>query len=144
MDQRFIVTRQGRDFVVYSGLLDEAHRQGLKRISTTLVQVPSEENGHTAIVSAEVETERGAYAGIGDASPASVARPMVPHTIRLAETRAKARALRDAVNVAVAALEELGGDMEDAPASNGSAQPVAPGRPHNAQREAAYAARAPR
>ena len=120
MDQRFIVNRQGRDFVVYGGLLDEAHRQGLKRISTMLVQVPNEENGHTAIVSAEVETERGAYGGIGDASPSSVARPMVPHIIRLAETRAKARALRDAVNVGVAALEELGGEAENAP-ENGDA-----------------------
>lgn len=71
------------------------------------------ENGNLAIVSVEVQTERGIYAGVGDASPASVARPMIPHLIRLAETRAKAGALRDAVNVAVAALEELGGTAEE-------------------------------
>jgi len=117
MDKRFIVTRQGKEFALYAGLLDEAHRQGLKRISTTLIQVPSEENGNTAIVAAEVETDKGIYAGIGDASPASVARPMVPHLLRLSETRAKARALRDAVNVGVAALEELGGDVDDTPAN---------------------------
>jgi hypothetical protein len=110
MDSRFIVTRQGKQFCLYAGLLDEAHHQGLKRISTMLVQVPTEANGNVAIVTAEVETERGTYAGIGDAAPCSVARPMVPHLLRLAETRAKARALRDAVNVGVAALEELGGD----------------------------------
>ena len=108
MDSRFLITRQGKQFCLYAGLLDEAHRQGLRRISTTLVQVPTEENGQLAIVSAEVETERGTYAGIGDAAPASVARVMVPHILRLAETRAKARALRDAVNVGVAALEEMG------------------------------------
>lgn len=115
MDSRFIVTRQGKQFCLYAGLLDEAHRQGLKRISTTLLQVPSEENGHLAVVAAEVETERGSYSGIGDASPASVARPMVPHLLRLAETRAKARALRDAVNVGVTALEELGGEEVERP-----------------------------
>jgi hypothetical protein len=113
MDQRFIVTCQGKQFCLYAGLLDEAHTQGLTRISTTLVQVPNGENGNLAIVSAEVQTERGIYAGVGDASPASVARPMIPHLIRLAETRAKARALRDAVNVAVAALDELGGITEE-------------------------------
>jgi hypothetical protein len=144
MDSRFIVTRSGKQFCLYAGLLDEAHRQGLKRISSTLLQIPSEENGMLAVASAEVETERGAYSGIGDASPSSVARPMTPHLIRLAETRAKARALRDAVNVAVAALEELGGDVEEATVSNGHAQPAAPARPHTAQREAGYAARAAR
>ncbi|HLJ66498.1 MAG TPA: hypothetical protein VKX16_03970 [Chloroflexota bacterium] len=117
MDKRFIVTRQGKEFALYAGLLDEAHRQGLKRISTTLIQVPSDENGHTAIVAAEVETERGTFADIGDASPASTTRVMVPHLIRLASTRSKARALRDAVNVGVAALEELGGDVDEAPAN---------------------------
>ena len=48
MDQRFIVTRQGKQFCLYAGLLDGAHRQGLKRISTTLVQVPAEDNDYTA------------------------------------------------------------------------------------------------
>lgn len=109
MDTRFIVTRQGKQACLYAGLLDEAHRQGLRRITTALVQVPDEDNGHVAIVTAIIETESGCYSGIGDASPASVARPMIPHLLRLAETRSKARALRDAVNVGVAALEELGG-----------------------------------
>jgi len=112
-----IINWQGQDFVKYEGLLDEAHQQGLKRISTTLIQIPHEDNGHVAIVTAEVETGKGAFAGIGDASPANVNRMIVPHVIRMAETRAKARALRDAVNVGVTALEELGDldQPEDSP-----------------------------
>jgi hypothetical protein len=106
--REFIVERQGKSFVLYAGLLDLAHSQGLRAIRTHLLQVPSEDNGQTAIVSAEVETDRGTYSGLGDASPSNVARAMLNCTIRLAETRAKARALRDAVNVGVAAFEELG------------------------------------
>jgi hypothetical protein len=114
MKKEHIINRLGKDFVLYEGLLDQAHQEGLKRISTVLLQVPSAENGYVAIVSAEVETSKGIFSGIGDASPQNVNRNIAPHLIRMAETRAKARALRDAVNVGVAALEELGGENDEA------------------------------
>src|SRR5229473_7791123 len=113
MKKEFIVNRQGKDFVLYAGLLDQAHREGLKRINTTLIQAPSDENGQMAIVHAEVETEKGVFSGIGDASPQNVGRMIAPHLIRMSETRAKARALRDAINVGVTALEELSDVDED-------------------------------
>lgn len=113
MKKEYIIERQGKQFVLYEGLLDEAHQQGLCRISTTLIQVPHPENGNVAIVAAEVETSKGSFSGIGDASPDNVGRPIVPHIVRMAETRAKARAMRDAVNVGVTALEELG-DLDEA------------------------------
>jgi hypothetical protein len=108
MKKEFIVQRQGKDFVLYAGLLDQAHREGLKRISTQLLQSPSPDNGDLAIVHAEVETEKGTFSGIGDAGPRNVSRMIAVHAIRMAETRAKARALRDAINVGVTAVEELG------------------------------------
>lgn len=129
LKREFIVERQGRMFVLYAGLLDLAHRQGLKAIRTRLLQVPSDDNGQLAICYAEVETDRGVFSGIGDASPDNVSRPMVNCTIRLAETRAKARALRDAINVGVAALEELGDDddvIPGAPAVGDAAEAVGP------------------
>ena len=63
--KEYIITRQGKDFVLYEGLLDEAHQQGLKRISTTLIQIPHQDNGNIAVVQAEIETTKGVFAGIG-------------------------------------------------------------------------------
>jgi hypothetical protein len=111
--KEFIVERNGRSFVLYAGLLDLAHERGLRAVTTTLVQIPSELNGNVAIVHATVETSQGAFTGLGDAAPENVSRMMLPHLIRMAETRAKARALRDAVNVGVTALEELA-DVDEA------------------------------
>jgi hypothetical protein len=71
-----------------------------------------------AVVKARVEMEDGrTFSGIGDACPDNVGRNIVPHIIRMAETRAKARALRDAVNVGATALEELS-DGDDVPPAN--------------------------
>ena len=116
MKREFMIERQGRAFVLYAGLLDEAHQKGLKSIRTRLIQAPCPENGEATICLAEVEMEDGrVFSGIGDATPQNVSRNIAPHAIRMAETRAKARALRDAINVATVALEELGDDDLDAP-----------------------------
>ncbi|MCL5957841.1 MAG: hypothetical protein M1358_00740 [Chloroflexi bacterium] len=128
MKPEFVIERGGKQFVLYQCLLDEGHSQGLKRISTMLIQAPAESNGNVAICSAEVETEKGIFSGLGDASPDNVKASMVNCLVRLAETRAKARALRDAVNVGAVAVEELSeeiaaeqeGQSESAPADQPS------------------------
>ena len=124
MRDEFMITRQGKQYVLYQGLLDEAHTRGLRGIDTELVQVPTAENGNVALVKAVVEMEAvdgsegsRTFSGIGDASPENVGRNIVPHIIRMAETRAKARALRDAVNVGATALEELSDGDEAPPAA---------------------------
>ena len=110
MREEYMIERQGKRFVLYAGLLEEAHSRGLRSIETELLQIPESENGEVAIVRAVVRTEDGKFTGIGDASPENVNRTIAPHVIRMAETRAKARALRDAINVGVTAFEELGGE----------------------------------
>ena len=110
MREEYMIERQGRRFVLYAGLLEEAHSRGLRSIETDLLQIPDSENGEVAVVRATVRTEDGKFMGIGDASPENVNRTIAPHLIRMAETRAKARALRDAINVGVTAFEELGGE----------------------------------
>lgn len=116
MDKKHIINLQGKEFVTFPGLLDAAHADGLQKVSTSLLQIPSEENGNTAIVRAEVFTDKGSFTGIGDASPKNVNKMIAAHMIRMAETRAIARAFRFATNCAYTAKEELGGD--DKPEQN--------------------------
>jgi predicted amidohydrolase YtcJ len=133
MREEYMIERQGKRFVLYAGLLEEAHSRGLRSIETELLQVPAKENGEVAIVQAVIRTEEGKFGGIGDASPQNVNRAIAPHLIRMAETRAKARALRDAINVGVTAFEELGGE-EDVVESAGT-QEQRDGRQPRAQNE---------
>ena len=97
--------------VIYKGLLALAHEDGLKRLFTQDVQLPSKENGNTAIFFAEVETNKGTFRCHGDANPENVDQRIVPHFIRMAETRAKARALRDAENIGLVCAEEFDIEM---------------------------------
>lgn len=99
-----------KEVASYRGLLEMVHREHLREIRTELLQAPSKDNGDTAIVRAIVRTSRGTFYGIGDANPRNVNPKMAPHCIRLAETRAEARAMRKAVNIGIVSLEELEGD----------------------------------
>lgn len=120
--ERFIRTLQGRDYILYGGVLELARQRGLKRITTNVIQIPTKENGYYAVMEAEVETDDGVFKEVGDASPENVNRAIVPHLLRMASTRAKARAMRDAVGIDMVAFEELG---EAAP------EDVAPPRPED-------------
>lgn len=99
-----------REIVKYPALLNRAHEEGLKRIETTVSQLPSEVNAMTAVAHATVETTKGVFSGTGEASPENTTARVGRHLISIAETRAKARALRDAVNIGIVTVEELLGE----------------------------------
>jgi len=122
-----------KEVVLYAGLLSQAHEEGLAKVKTEILQIPTEENGRLAIVKAEVETSKGLFEAIGDACPENVDDFLAPHLIRVAETRAKARALRDAVNVGVVSFEELDGVSLDRDSSPGSGAPLASRSPRHAK-----------
>lgn len=112
---------KGKDFVLYRGLLAKAHDEGLRSIDTEIVQFPTAANERLCVVKAVVHMDDGEgsrtrrFTGYGDASPdikGNLGGMIAPHWIRMAETRAKARALRDAVNVGVTAFDELGDLMQ--------------------------------
>lgn len=113
LDERFIANINGKEFALYAGLLDLGHQKGIRRIEVEAVQFPNEENGFTAVCKCTLESNRGEiYVEWGDASPDNVNKKIARHIIRMAATRAKARALRDYTNVGMTSLEELG-DVED-------------------------------
>lgn len=123
---QFITKLQGGEFVQYAGLLELAHQDGLSQTNTDILQFPMSSNGNTCIIKATVTTGKGTFTGIGDASPDNVNRMIAAHLIRMAETRAIARALRVATNVGMTAFEELGDvkeSKESPPPKKPKAQP---------------------
>ena len=138
MKQSFIVNiaikdRDGRvvgqkQVIEYEGLLAQAHEDGLRSVHTELVQVPSKANDNVAIVRAVIVTCKGTFEGIGDASPANVNARVANALIRVSETRAKARALRDACNAGMIALDELD-DVDDIDVNEPAAKTVAAHQP---------------
>jgi hypothetical protein len=120
MRDEYKIQRQGKTHVLYPGLLNEVHERYAEfTIDTELIEA-----GEQPIVKAtfegkylaeihyggknheQVRTRR--TSGIGTAGRATDRKgPAVDAPIEMAETRAKARALRDAVNVGETAFEEL-------------------------------------
>jgi hypothetical protein len=96
------------DAVSLKGLLSLAHDEELRSIRTRIVELPTSANGQRAVVRALVRTKRGVFTGTGDATPDNVNHEVSGHIIRVAESRAIARALRLAVNIGEVAIEELG------------------------------------
>jgi len=93
--------------VLYDGLLWAAnrHRGGLLSLSARLTQVSES----LAIAEASaVFRDDTSWTESADATPANCNKRVAAHFPRMALTRAKARALRDALGIGSAAAEELG------------------------------------
>jgi hypothetical protein len=107
--EQFVMLIEGKPFVLYAGLLHVAQEEGIQELSVSIEQIPNCENGHTAIATAKAVTDEGSvFIDVGDASPESVgADKFIPHLLRVASTRAKARVLRDAYGIAMRSIEEL-------------------------------------
>lgn len=109
IDPRFITTIEGRDFVLFGGLLDASHQKGLLSIEVEPLQFPTEQNNMTAICKATVMSKYAeTFSDIGDASPTNCHPRVAKHLLRMSSTRAIARALRSYVNSPMTCLEELG------------------------------------
>ena len=88
---QYLTTIQGRPFIRFEGLLALAHARGLVALETTVVQVSSD----WAVCQSTARFQDGrVFTDIGDASPTNVKKHLAPHFVRMAATRASARALR--------------------------------------------------
>jgi hypothetical protein len=114
IDSKHTINLQGKDFVKYEGLLNAAHERGLQSIETEEVcreftrGADGKLIGVLVIFKAAVTGENKKFTGYGDATEKNVNRMVLPHLYRMAETRAKARALRDFCNIGMCSVEELG------------------------------------
>lgn len=103
--KEYIQLVHGRPFVRYTGLVALAHERGLMRLEAQFISVTPE----LALAWATCEFSDGRrFSDSGDATPSNVGEQIRPHFARMALTRAKARCLRDALNIGICALEELG------------------------------------
>jgi len=112
ISEEHIISIDGKPYVKYSGLLEAAHRSGLKDLQVKLIQSPNRDNGYTAVCEAtaviKTRSREKTYIEIGDANPSSIGDSRLSvHAIRIAATRAKARALRDALRISICSVEEL-------------------------------------
>jgi hypothetical protein len=99
-----IVYLHGKPFVHYAGLLALAHARGLVSLKAHFISVTAE----LALAEAEATFADGkTFAECADATPGNVGPQVKAHYARMALTRAKARTLRDALNVGICTLEEV-------------------------------------
>lgn len=119
VDKRFLIERQGKQVVLYQGLLDLAHEMGLVSLRSEILQFPNMDNGGTCYAMATAIFKRNGeemvFQDFADANAGNVTPAMKNCIPRMAATRAKARCLRDGTNCGVTAFEELGDDTPEPP-----------------------------
>ena len=109
VDPQYVREIHGRQFVLYAGLLDLAKQQGLTKLEVDVLQFPCEANCNTAVCLAGVQLGENMVASdIGEASAENLDPAVAKFLFSMASTRAKARALRNALGIGMTALEELG------------------------------------
>ena len=109
----FVKNLQGKDFILYGGLLTLAKANKVKSINVEVLQYPSESNGNTAVCKAYVvDSEGNQWSEIGDAHDENCNKKVAAARIRMAATRAKGRALRDMLGIDMVMDSELSDPYE--------------------------------
>lgn len=107
-----IIERQGKDFITYRGLLWYSGQIGtLIELHTELIEKDWEAGRFVMKATAALKTQHGdilTRTSYGDATVHNTSKMILPHALRMAGTRAKARALRDICSIGLTAIEEIG------------------------------------
>ena len=102
----YLVLVHGQPFIRYVGLLALAHEAGLVRLEARI-----ESHSEALVLASATATfsDGRVFTEWADSTPENVGAQVRPHWIRLALTRAKARAMRDALSIDMTAVEEVEG-----------------------------------
>jgi hypothetical protein len=103
--KKYVHWMHGKPHVLYIGLLDMAHERGLVTLEAGLIEVTAE--GALAWARATFSDGR-VFQDAADATLTNIANDIIAkHYPRMALTRAKARVLRDALNIGLVSKEEV-------------------------------------
>ena len=100
-----ICNLKGKKYVLFPGLIELAHENGLKSITNDIISIDMQ--AQTAVCQCTVIGERGTFVTHGDATPQNTGKMVASAFIRMAETRATARALRFYLGIGMTARDEL-------------------------------------
>ena len=100
----FLYERHGTTAILFGGLLHLATERGLIGLTEAPTHVTE-----TYVMATATATFRDGrvFTGLGDSTPENVGKMVQPHWRRMAGTRAKARALRDALDIPYVCVVEL-------------------------------------
>src|SRR5207244_13211332 len=100
----YVVHLHGKPFIRYVGLLALAHERGLVQLTARI-----EFHADALVLASATATfqDGRVFTEWADATPENVGFQVRPHWVRMALTGAEARCLRDALQIGIAALEEL-------------------------------------
>lgn len=88
----YTISLKGKEFVLYEGLLDLAHRNGLRDMTSEIIHLDRDKK--FCLIKATVDGDRGTFVAHGDSDPSNTGKMVMSAYIRMAETRAYARCLR--------------------------------------------------
>ena len=123
----YIVKVQGKPFIRYEGLLILAEERQLISIETQQIELDRKEQFAQFKATAKIPllidgkhqfNQLGklickTFTSYGDGSPKNINRGVISSFIRVAETRAKARALRDLCGIGMCSVEELASNQQE-------------------------------
>lgn len=123
--KKFSSNIKGKDAIKIEGLTAVAHKKGMWKFETDIIQFPSDQNGWTAICKTviggydwdpiEEKIIRVEYSDIGDANVNNCGKMVAASYIRMASTRSQARALRKYTNIDMVCTSELSDVVDEAP-----------------------------
>lgn len=133
------IRQHGKDYVLFAGLVAEAHEKFVgfrltSQLDTALFKINPEQPVVYAHFEGDYVGEDGqtlntiAATGIGTAGRLGDKGPASGAPVEMAETRAKARALRIAVNIGETAYEEIPSDAPEQEVEEARSSPIQKGQ----------------